>query len=149
MLRLSCVVHGLIYGRFTGCDETGLLYTYHLIHRKPYLQPSRPMNHTGRDVTHILCVVNLFMFVGYRNDMIVFSNSNLYTPNVTQYFELGLPVMRSLFNSQWGTSFVDGRGGLSSSLELGTASQPLLTFFLTLYEPGYFEDESSVSFSST
>ena len=28
VLRLSCVVHGPIYGRFTGCNVTGLLYTY-------------------------------------------------------------------------------------------------------------------------
>ena len=25
VLRLSCVVHGPIYGRFTGCDVTGLV----------------------------------------------------------------------------------------------------------------------------
>ena len=29
VLRLSCVVHGPIYGRFTGCDVAGLLYTLH------------------------------------------------------------------------------------------------------------------------
>ena len=37
----------------------------------------------------------------------------------------GVPL--ALVNLWW--NFVDGRGGLSSSLVLGTASQPLLTFF--------------------
>ena len=33
------------------------------------------------------------MFVGYTNDRF-FSQTNPYISNVTQYFELGLPVMR-------------------------------------------------------
>ena len=39
VLLLSCVVHGPIYGRFTGCDVTGLVCSihipFHFIQRKP------------------------------------------------------------------------------------------------------------------
>ena len=86
MLRLSYVVHGSIYGSFTGFYVNGFLsYKTRGLHR--------------RDVTHILSKVscfylNPFIFVGYRNDR--FSpHSNPYISNVTQqrqcsYFELGL-----------------------------------------------------------
>ena len=88
VLRLSCVVHGSIYGRFTAFYVNGFLsYKTRGLHR--------------RDVTHILSKVscfywNPFIFVGYRNDRL-FPHTNPYISNVTQqrrssYFELGLPL---------------------------------------------------------
>ena len=54
MLRLSCVVHGPIYGHFVGCTVNDLY-----IERKPFtVQPiKRPQigpRTTQEDVTHIL-----------------------------------------------------------------------------------------------
>ena len=41
------------------------------------------------------------MFVGYTNDRF-FSQTNPYISNVTQYFELGLPVMRDFLTLKGG-----------------------------------------------
>ena len=75
MLRLSCVVHGSIYGRFTGFHVNGFLSC-----------KTRGLHR--RDVTHILCKVscfywNPFILVGYRNDRL-FPHINPYISNVTQ-----------------------------------------------------------------
>ena len=70
VLRLSCVVHGPIYGRFMGFIVTGfpLYKPLHrgTIERKPFTVPpkktaiNRPVDHTGaRDVKHI-CKGKLF-----------------------------------------------------------------------------------------
>ena len=75
MLRLSCIVHGSIYGRFTGFHVNGFLSC-----------KTRGLHR--RDVTHILSKVscfywNPFILVGYRNDRL-FSHTNPYISIVTQ-----------------------------------------------------------------
>ena len=70
VLRLSCVVHGSIYGRFTAFYVNGFL-------------SCKPPGLHRRDVTHILSKVscfywNPFIFVGYRNDRFFFPYKSLY-----------------------------------------------------------------------
>ena len=99
VLRLSCVVYGPIYGRFMGCLVTGLLYTYHLIQRKPYITTQSAHEPHRRYVTHILCKVSCFFLLkSFHVRRLVTETMgffpNPYISNVTQYLELGLPVMR-------------------------------------------------------
>ena len=48
VLRLSCVVHGPIYGRFMGCTVNGFLSLYTYIWReKTFYSINRPIDHTG------------------------------------------------------------------------------------------------------
>ena len=90
-LRLSCVVRGSIYGRFTGFYVNGFLSC-----------KTRGLHR--RDVTHILskvscCYWNPFIFVGYRNDfffpiqILIFRMlRNNAEACRCSYFELGLPL---------------------------------------------------------
>ena len=66
MLHLSCVVHGLIYGRLMGCTVNGFS-PYITLYREKNRLLYNPLNgHKSahgphrRDVTYVLCKVSCF-----------------------------------------------------------------------------------------
>ena len=94
------------------------------------------------------------MFVGYTNDSF-FPKQILIFRMLCNISSLDY-LWWEIFSLSKGTcgefvwwNFVDERGGLSSSLGLGTSglrANLCWPFFLTLTEPGYFEDDWLCSF---